>query len=110
MAGFSGRGGSYRGTGVDVESLETENDSQISGLSDRVGLLKSITMGIKDEVDGQNKRLDDLQKGMGGVQLGLGASMQRIKHVFDNSQNKRMGVYVAGTVALLFVLYLMIPR
>lgn len=95
---------------VDVESLEQDNDSQIHTLSERVGLLKNITMGIKDEVDGQNRRLDDLGKGMGGLQIGLGASMQRIKHVFDNSQNKRMGVYIAGTVTLFLVLYLIIRR
>lgn len=47
---------------------------------------------------------------MGGAQLGLGASVQRIKHVFDSSQNRRMGVYVAGTVALFFLLYLLIRR
>lgn len=109
MTSFGGRNG-YRSSGVDLESLEAENDNQIGSLSERVSMLKGITKSIKDEADSQNRRLDDLDRGMSGVSLGLGASMQRIKHVFDGSQNKRMGVYVGGTVLLFFVLYLLVRR
>ena len=51
--------------GYDAEAAEAENDRVAGQLGDRVRLLRSITKDIHDEVESQNRLLDNLGGGDG---------------------------------------------
>mmetsp|Transcript_34007 Transcript_34007/g.80726 ORF Transcript_34007/g.80726 Transcript_34007/m.80726 type:complete len:94 (-) Transcript_34007:402-683(-) len=44
----------------DAEAMEKENDRSISDMGERVSMLKNITKGIHDEVQGQHSLLDNM--------------------------------------------------
>ena len=77
---------------LDVESLERENDRGLDTLSERVGLLRNATMGIKNEVDSQHRLLDDIDGGMGGVRGVLGSITDKIGTV----RCKRIEIFRCG--------------
>ncbi|PSC74744.1 bet1-like SNARE 1-1 isoform X2 isoform A [Micractinium conductrix] len=95
---------------VDLEALEAENDRGIAALGDRVGALRGITTGIHGEVESQHRLLDNMAFSMGGVQLSLRATADKMTKVMSEPQKRRM-VYMAGAAAmLLFFLYLWLQR
>lgn len=97
-------------TETDPESLEKENDKGIDALGERVSMLRNITSNIHGEVDSQHQILDRMAQSMGGIQLGLGASVDKFKKVMNEPQGRKM-VYMAGGAALLlFILYLWLWR
>ena len=91
--------------GYDAEAAEAENDRVAGQLGDRVRLLRSITKDIHDEVESQNKLLDNLGGGMDSVRAAIGGTIDRVTRAFATNPN-RLLVYVAGgTAFVLFVLY-----
>eukprot|EP00191_Tetraselmis_sp_GSL018_P022780 CAMPEP_0177621514 /NCGR_PEP_ID=MMETSP0419_2-20121207/27626_1 /TAXON_ID=582737 /ORGANISM="Tetraselmis sp., Strain GSL018" /LENGTH=74 /DNA_ID=CAMNT_0019121437 /DNA_START=228 /DNA_END=448 /DNA_ORIENTATION=- len=51
----------------DAEAMEKENDRSISDMGERVSMLKNITKGIHDEVQGQHSLLDNMGMDMTGA-------------------------------------------
>lgn len=91
---------------VDLEALEAENDRGIAALGDRVGALRGITGGIHGEVESQHRLLDNMALSMGGVQLSLRATADKMTKVLNEPQKRRV-IYTAGAAAaLVFLLYL----
>ena len=91
--------------GYDAEAAEAENDRVAGQLGDRVRLLRSITKDIHDEVESQNRLLDNLGGGMDSVRAAIGGTIDRVTRAFATKEN-RLLLYVAGGTALvLFVLY-----
>ncbi len=98
------------GAQVDEESLERENDRGVSDLGDRVGLLKSITKGIRDEVQEQHGILDRMSLDMSGTRGLLGGTVERLGKVMEDSNNSRLMRFVCGLVALMMVIYFLFGR
>lgn len=90
---------------VDVESLERENDKGLDALSERVSLLKAATAGIRGEVDSQDRTLDDMGGGMGGISAFLAAGTSKFKTVMSDKKNNNFMFGVIGMVVLLFLLW-----
>ena len=118
---------------IDPESLETQNDDSIAALEGRVGLLrnvrpfspffncslstvltflhtqyyyKQITAGIHAEADSHHALLDRMSRGIGGAQLGLGATVAKVKKVMDDAQGRKTVYMALGVTFALFILYL----
>eukprot|EP00898_Chlorokybus_atmophyticus_P002058 jgi/Chlat1/2853/Chrsp194S03010 len=61
----------------DRELAEQENDRSLDKLSDRVSILKRVTMDINQEVDSQHRLLDRMGQDMDGTRGLLGGTMDR---------------------------------
>ncbi|KAI8468932.1 MAG: hypothetical protein J3K34DRAFT_425282 [Monoraphidium minutum] len=91
--------------------MEKENDRGIEALSERIGLLKQATHGIRSEVDTQHSVLDRMADSMLGTQGVLGNAATKFKTVMADKDNRRMlSIVSAMVVALLFVYYIMFKR
>eukprot|EP00798_Chlamydomonas_sp_ICE-L_P007279 gene7279-395_t len=112
--------GTSRGRGgknVDIESLERDNDKGIDSLSDRVNMLKQTslsdrvsmleqaTMGIKGEVDGQHRLLDDMDGGMVNTRGFLTSINDKLSTVMSTKQGQKMGMIVGASVLLLILFW-----
>ena len=65
-----------------------------------------ITSGIHGEVQSHHAVLDRMVDGMGGVSMGLGATVGKFRRVMEDPQGRKT-LYIALVMALaLFVLYL----
>lgn len=90
---------------MDIESLERNNDRSLDALSDRIGLLKQATHGIRSEVDSQHHVLDRMTDAMLGTRGMLGGAVDKFKVVMNNKQNKQMLTFIGGFAAVLLLLY-----
>ncbi|KAL4450583.1 hypothetical protein ABPG77_000939 [Micractinium sp. CCAP 211/92] len=95
---------------IDLEGLEADNDRSIAALSERVGALRGITSGIHGEVESQHRLLDSMALSMGGVQLSLRATADKMVKVMSEPQKRRVVFMGSGAVVLLFLLYLWLKR
>ncbi|KAG1681168.1 hypothetical protein FOA52_015611 [Chlamydomonas sp. UWO 241] len=103
---FGGTSRPRGGAKVDVESLERENDRGVDVLGDRVGLLKSLTQGIKNEVDSQHSVLDNMGESMFNVRGMLGGVNEKFQKVLaDKSNHKTIAAVVGSAVVLFFLWY-----
>mmetsp|Transcript_19227 Transcript_19227/g.48931 ORF Transcript_19227/g.48931 Transcript_19227/m.48931 type:complete len:111 (+) Transcript_19227:124-456(+) len=105
--GTRGRGGKG---GVDVESLERDNDRGLDTLAERVGLLKAATLGIKNEADSQHNLLDNMDGGMMNTRGFLSSVNDKFKLVMSNKQNRTTSMMVVGVLAVLFVIWYLKQR
>ncbi|WIA09908.1 hypothetical protein OEZ85_010122 [Tetradesmus obliquus] len=90
---------------MDVESLERENERGLDALSERIGLLKQATHGIRHEVDSQHHVLDRMADSMFSTGSMLSGAADRFKVVMNNKQNKQMLTFVGGFAVVLLLLY-----
>ncbi|PWN18484.1 hypothetical protein BCV69DRAFT_285114 [Microstroma glucosiphilum] len=94
----------WGGTDRQAEQLEEQNDERLQGLSDRVKILKDITLGIGNEVREGTKELGTLGEAMSGASAFLGGTFQRM-----NKMAKRQGGWFWNMMGfLLFVCWLFV--
>jgi len=85
----------------DIESLERRNDASIAALESKTSLLRGITAGIHGEVRQQNDLLEELKRGIQGVQVGLGGTVVKIKRVVEGPRGAQYVYGMVGGVVLL---------
>lgn len=111
-SGLSSRSGiSGSGTGTAspyqsdsmLDSLESQNDKQIEGLSAKVKLLKDLTVRIGDEVRDSNKLLTDLENNFENARTKLKGTFQRMIIMADKAGiSWRMWLIFFGLIFLVF--------
>lgn len=94
----------------DVESMERENDRGVDALSERIGLLKQATHGIRSEVESQHSILDKMADSVLGTHGMLGNASNKFKVVMADKDNRRMLSIVGGMVVVLLALYYFVIR
>ncbi|KAF8069627.1 BET11 [Scenedesmus sp. PABB004] len=72
-----------RGGAMDPESLERENERNLDSLSERIGLLKQATHGIRSEVESQHHVLDRMTDAMFSTGGMLGGAADKFRVVRD---------------------------
>ncbi|KAL6757440.1 Qc-SNARE, Bet1/mBET1 family [Haematococcus lacustris] len=98
------------GKQLDVESLERDNDRGLDALSERVGLLKAATHGIKSEVENQHNLLDNMDGSMGHTRGMLGSVNDKFKLVMSNKQNRNMAVTILGVTGIVVLMWWILRR
>lgn len=68
-----------------MDSLESQNDRHIEGLTAKVQMLKDITIKIGDEVRDSNKLLQDLESNFDGARTKLKVTFNRMKIMAERS-------------------------
>lgn len=95
---------STRSGDLQAQQLEEQNDQRLSGLSDRVKILKNITMGIGNEVREGNKELEGFGEMMSGASAYLGGTFKKM-----NVMARRQGGWFWNMMGfLLFVCWLFV--
>ncbi|CAO1634847.1 unnamed protein product [Sympodiomycopsis kandeliae] len=84
--------------------LEEQNDERLKGLSDKVAVLKSITVGIGNEVIDGTKDLNSLGEAMSNARDFLGGTMKRMNHM----ARRQGGWFCNMMLFLLFVCWLFV--
>lgn len=93
---------------MDPESLERENDRGLDMLSERIGLLKQATHGIRNEVDSQHHVLDRMADSMFATGGMLSGARDKFKVVMNNKQNRQMLTFIGGFAFVLLLLYFLL--
>jgi blocked early in transport 1 len=75
------------------DSLEKENDRSLEHMSDRVSMLKNITIDIKREADDHNKLLDSMRTDMEGFNGLLKETVVKFTKVLE-TKNGRYACYM----------------
>uniref|UniRef100_A0A6B2G6J2 BET1 homolog (Trinotate prediction) n=1 Tax=Myxobolus squamalis TaxID=59785 RepID=A0A6B2G6J2_MYXSQ len=88
------------------EIMDEEHEENISGLSERVQSLKSITIDMGNEVRLHNSLLDELRGSVGQTEMLLGATVRRLKMVASRGNHKLLCYVVGFSVLVFFVLYI----
>lgn len=83
-----------------VEQLEEGNDERLQGLSDRVKVLKNITLGIRNEVRESTKDLNSLQEAMSNAGALLGNTFNKMNHMA-----RRQGGWFCNMMLFLFIVF-----
>lgn len=87
-----------------AEQLEEGNDERLQGLSDRVKILKDITLGIGNEVREGTKDLNSLQEAMSNAGALLGNTFTKM-----NKMARRQGGWFCNMMLfLLFICWLFV--
>lgn len=86
--------------------LEEQNDDRLQGLTDRVAVLKSITIGIGNEVVEGTKDLNSLGDAMSNARDFLGGTVKRM----NNMARRQGGWFCNMMLFLLFVCWLFVSR
>lgn len=68
-----------------LDSLESQNDKQIEGLSAKVKMLKDLTVKIGDEVRDSNKLITDLENSFEGARTKLKVTFNRMVIMADRA-------------------------
>ncbi|CAO1624994.1 unnamed protein product [Parajaminaea phylloscopi] len=87
-----------------AEQLEEGNDERLQGLSDRVKILKDITLGIGNEVREGTKDLNSLQEAMSNAGALLNNTFNKMNHM----ARRQGGWFCNMMLFLLFICWLFV--
>ncbi|KJE94031.1 hypothetical protein CAOG_004731 [Capsaspora owczarzaki ATCC 30864] len=88
--------------------MESENDRIVGQLSQKIQLLKSLTISIGDEARADNAMLDDMHGDFSSTSNLLGNTMKRLKGITNSGNGRLMCYLVAFVVFVFLVIYWLI--
>ncbi|XP_059150694.1 BET1-like protein [Physella acuta] len=94
------------------EMLDSENQRRVSGLADKVSLLRGIALDIEAESKDSNRYIDSMAGDFSSSEGLLTGSMNRLSHMVGSGKNNRklMCYIVLGLVLLFVITYYFISR
>ena len=103
--GYQSNGYSY---GEESEPMFAQNDELVDGLRSKVGVLKSLTLDMGDEIKSQNQLLRNMDNEFDSSWGLLSTSMARVKKLAASGQNKFILYLVSFSCFVFFFIYLII--
>ncbi|CAG9834153.1 unnamed protein product [Diabrotica balteata] len=88
--------------------IEDENDRMTNDLQEKIGVLKSLTIDIGNEVKYQDRLLRDVDDDIDKTGGFLGTTMSRVLRLSKGSHNYLILYLFVFSVIVFFVLYLVI--
>ena len=82
----------------------------MDALSERVGMLKNITLRINEEVREQNRQLGSMESSFGQANGLLGTTMGRLKQMAESGNTQSMCYVATVLLGLFFVCYFFLLR
>ncbi|KAK6845168.1 ER-golgi SNARE complex subunit B.t1.c1 [Apiospora arundinis] len=68
-----------------IESLESQNDSQVSGILDKVGILKSMSVAMGDEIRDSTAMMEKMNDTFDNTRLRVRGTMNRMMIMADRT-------------------------
>uniref|UniRef100_A0A0B6Z4V9 t-SNARE coiled-coil homology domain-containing protein n=1 Tax=Arion vulgaris TaxID=1028688 RepID=A0A0B6Z4V9_9EUPU len=92
------------------DMLDTENQRRVSGLADKVSLLRGLALDIENESKDSNRYLDGMSGDFSSSEGLLSGSMNRLNNMVSSGKNNRklMCYIIIGLVVLFIVTYYII--
>jgi hypothetical protein len=90
------------------EHMEDENDSQVQLLHEKLSTLKAITIDIGQEVNDQNKFLDQFSLDMDKATGFLSGTMKRLKHMTREQSTRYILYFILFAFCIFVVFYILI--
>lgn len=94
--------------GDQTESMFAQNDELVDGLRSKVGVLKSLTLDMGDEIKSQNLLLKDMDNEFDSSWGLLSSSMARVKKLAASGQNKFIFYLISFSCFVFFFIYMII--
>ncbi|XP_050504880.1 BET1 homolog [Diabrotica virgifera virgifera] len=88
--------------------IEDENDRMTNDLQEKIGVLKSLTIDIGNEVKYQDRMLRDVDDDLDKTGGFLGTTMSRVLRLSKGSHNYLILYLFVFSVVVFFILYLVI--
>mmetsp|Transcript_8407 Transcript_8407/g.19849 ORF Transcript_8407/g.19849 Transcript_8407/m.19849 type:complete len:117 (+) Transcript_8407:3-353(+) len=107
-AGAKG-GGTSAADAATADAMEKQNDALMNSLSSKVDALKNITISINNEVNEQNKELDQMQTGMGAAGGLFDRTMKGVTTMFSSHGNQSIAL-MSGIAVTAFLLIWVLVR
>mmetsp|Transcript_2038 Transcript_2038/g.3602 ORF Transcript_2038/g.3602 Transcript_2038/m.3602 type:complete len:166 (-) Transcript_2038:1729-2226(-) len=107
-----GRSGGNNSVSVyERETLERDNNTQVDGLNDKVGIMKDIAIQIGNEVDLHNQMLQKMDGTFDSAQGLLAGTMERLSDMVESGNVGKPFLYlIAFLLFFFFALYLLFRR
>ncbi|KAK8107702.1 uncharacterized protein PG998_009715 [Apiospora kogelbergensis] len=89
-----------------IESLESQNDSQVSGILDKVGILKSMSVAMGDEIRDSTAMMEKMNDTFDNTRLRVRGTMNRMMIMADRTGvgwRVWLGFFAAIIVIFLYV-------
>jgi blocked early in transport 1 len=83
--------------------LESQNNALISQLSERVGLLKQLSIDIRDEAKSQNQFLDGMDTDFSSAQSALKGTMKKLGSMIQTGGGSQT-CFLIGFIFFIFLL------
>jgi blocked-early-in-transport protein 1 len=88
--------------------MEGQNDEKIDLLQSQVGMLKSLSIAIGDEVVSQNEMLDTMSTSFTSTRDMLTSSVARIGSMLNVTSSRHMFILAGFIVFVMLLLYCML--
>lgn len=92
----------------DNNELEHENERMAQELSEKIGVLKSLSIDIGNEVQYQHKLLRDVDDDMDRTSGFLGKTMSRVVRLSKGSHNYIILYLFVFAIIVFFILYMVL--
>ncbi|KAI9342221.1 hypothetical protein DFJ73DRAFT_842891 [Zopfochytrium polystomum] len=99
--GSSSRGGNDGGED-EMSLLESQNDSSLNALHQKIRAIKGISINLHDDVNDQNRMLDTMSQSFTSVGDGIKSSTKRIQVMLSTPHGQQTCTMV-GLIVLLVV-------
>ncbi|RKP00796.1 hypothetical protein CXG81DRAFT_12808 [Caulochytrium protostelioides] len=108
LGGGSSSGGGPSGGlgGMNSYAMERQNDDQVDMLTSKMGLLKEISLQIGEEVNAQNRYLQDLSNDFTTSGSLLNTTMGKLTKMAKNQSSRWMCYLVLFVIAVFSWLFL----
>lgn len=88
--------------------IEEENEKMTSELQDKIGVLKSLTIDIGNEIKYQDKMLKDVDDDLDRTSGFLGTTMSKVVRLARGSHNYYILYLFLFSIFVFFILYLVL--
>ncbi|KAI9243564.1 hypothetical protein BDA99DRAFT_544402 [Phascolomyces articulosus] len=85
--------------------FEQQNDVRMNELGNKLSALKNITIDMHNDVNDQERLLDESNNAFGGLGQTLKQSYSRMNRMVSTRHKRQLCYYVAVVVALFFIIY-----
>ncbi|KAG2219575.1 hypothetical protein INT45_002533, partial [Circinella minor] len=85
--------------------FEQQNDVRMNELGNKLSALKNITIDMHNDVNDQERLLDESNNAFGGLGQTLKQSYGRMNRMVSKRHQRQLCYYVAVAVALFFIIY-----
>uniref|UniRef100_A0A6U4N492 t-SNARE coiled-coil homology domain-containing protein n=1 Tax=Hemiselmis andersenii TaxID=464988 RepID=A0A6U4N492_HEMAN len=108
------RGGTPAGKGAgaaaaSADVVEKQNEEILGSLQSKIAAMKNITVQINEEVNEQNRALEQMQSGMGATDNLLTSSVAKMATVFGAHGNTSV-VKISGAAVVMFLIVFFVIR
>jgi len=88
----------------DAEAVERDNQMQVDSLTGKVGMMKDLAIQIGDEVNSQNRMLNDMGTQFENAGDLIGTTMRRLNEMIGSDASSKQILYLVAFMVFMVIL------